>query len=647
MKNMQENKPQDYSTEELRDFVNRADVAYYTTSEPIASDLEYDAFRKELEKRDPASMDKVGAPPQEVKIKLPQNMASLDKIRDDPKALSKWLSAQGHEIVVMDKLDGNSGLLEISPESMNLYSRGDGSYGQSLKHILPTLDIPRIGGWPKRVMIRGELIIPRSRMVPGKNLRNYVSGLLNRRHADNEVSSAGIRFVAYSLVISREIMTLPQQLDWLKERGFEVPFRETLRVVDVTESELVSLLRTRLSVSPYDIDGIVLASAEALERPSAKNPTSVVAFKSMQVHESAIARVIRVEWNVSKDSLMKPVIVFEPVQLSGVTISRATGINAAFIRDNSIGPGAVVKVVRSGDVIPRVVEIVVTSPTGPGLPVEPCEWSSSGVDLVLIGDSQELKIKRLYSTVVSLGAKGVGYGIVEKMFLSGIDRPGKLFAPDLEATLLDVDGFGLVLAKKVSSSLLSALRDATPVDLAVASGSFGRGMGMTKLAILFGEARVREIIQREWVAFQENRDDKTYDYRLLVLPDIAGVGPAATEAFKIGLGEFFEFVIDVNVDLSQRFLDVVAISTVPLKTQELQGRVFAFSGIRDEDLEQKIISHGGQVKSGLVASVDTLVVKSIDPLEESIKVQKALKLGIRIIDIQSFKEDLFNDSRDF
>ena len=636
------------TTQDLISFVQQADVAYYTTATPICSDADYDAKRDELNKRDATWREKIAAV--QGKVDLPINMASLDKIRDDPSALKRFLGLQKTKksLVIMDKLDGNSGLLAVSSTGVNqLYSRGDGIKGQSLSHMLPYIaGVPRSKAGGDDYFVRGELIISREdwSMNPVSqttNARNYLAGLLHRKMVDSEVAGGRIRFVAYSLFMKHRL-DIGEQLNELQNMGFDLPW--SFRVADasdasdaseLSEKRLTLMLEDRIKSSKYDVDGLVLAFENACEPPSVKNPKLSVAFKSAELHETATVTVKIVEWNASKDSYLKPVVHFcESKRLSGVMVSRATGINAAFIEAGGIGPGAVVEIIRSGDVIPKIIRVVSPSPTGAEMPGFPWTWNETMTDAVLddsnVGMSDQVIVQRLLHLVTALGVKGVGPGLLTKMVIGGITTPSELFSPDLGVKLGKIPGFGAVTIDKVSKELLDGLARADAVDLAVGSNEFGRGVGMTKLSLLFSNVQIQDMI------LSSSAQDTFSD--IPDIPDIPGIGQSTTRAFINGLSGFFAFLNDVGINLERdKFPKAADNADKDVTTKCLLGQTFVFSGFRDEDLDARIISVGGRVIDSISSTVTQLVVKE-KGTKKSQKIIKADKLGITVSTREEFEK---------
>ena len=170
-----------------------------------------------------------------------------------------------------------------------------------------------------------------------------------------------------------------------------------LRVLGrVSNQTLAEQLDLRQLDSHYEIDGLVVESNGPHGHSDTGNPAFAFAFKKPVREQGTQSRVIAVLWSPSKDGLLKPCVQYEPIQLEGVVMQFATAHNARYVLDNKIGPGAVVEIVRSGDVVPQIVTVT-TPATDAQMPDTPYTWSKTGVDAVLVDPdkSEIVQIKRL------------------------------------------------------------------------------------------------------------------------------------------------------------------------------------------------------------------------------------------------------------
>lgn len=135
----------------------------------------------------------------------------------------------------------------------------------------------------------------------------------------------------------------------------------------------------------------MITTSEPYERNTSGNPDYAFAFKINSLEDTVETRVIDISWNVSKRGLIKPTVRLEPVDVGGVTIQNATGFNAKFVTENHVGKGAVVQIVRSGDVIPHIVSVIRKGV--PNLPEIEYEWNETQVDFI-VKDQENDDMKR-------------------------------------------------------------------------------------------------------------------------------------------------------------------------------------------------------------------------------------------------------------
>lgn len=374
---------EDTSFDDLLLILKAADHEYYNSdSQSFITDEQYDTLRRYAHELNPthAYFLGVGSEVRGGKVKLPYKMGSLDQVYEGE--ITDWVgewNLQDLFVVLTDKLDGISCLLIYNEEGdlQISYSRGNGIRGaDTFRHIRHFKSVPKNVG--KKMAVRGEVIFKKNNWEqvkniattkagkPYKNLRNCIAGLMNSEAIDNRLYSF-IDFVAYEIV--GDTHSKVEMLADLQKAGFNVPHYDTMfRGKHLTDDVLATYLEHRREQSIYEIDGIVIDVNDAHKRSQMNptretlNPAYSVKYKVADASNQAIATVKEVEWNISKNGYLKPRVRIEPVDLVGVTITHATGFNAKFIRDNMIGPGAKVKITRSGDVIPFIVDVVEPMP---------------------------------------------------------------------------------------------------------------------------------------------------------------------------------------------------------------------------------------------------------------------------------------------
>lgn len=612
------------STQDIAKLLDAASDAYYNTGEAIMTDELFDLVKDTLQTRDPnnPSLKRIGAPIRGEKVELPFWMGSMDKIRDDPKQLQKWKNKYEGQYIVSDKLDGNSAMLIYAKDgSRKLYSRGDGEFGQDISHLVPMIKhIPPNNGIPATgLSVRGELIISKANWEKirdmGANARNVVAGTMNAKHP-NPTITENIDFVAYEM-LKPKTLGPSACLDALDSMGFKVMHRELLASSTLTIDSLSEILVRRRRDSEYEVDGIVVEHDEIHKTVKGKNPAHAFAFKSILTHDEAEVMVKEVEWNVSKDGYMKPTVIFDAVQMAGVTIQRATGFNAAFIEKHVIGPGSRIVVIRSGDVIPYIVRVLTpASSKQPSMPREPYVWGDTHVDIQVASGvaSHDMKLKQMEHFVSALDIKHVAAGTLKRLYEAGHDTIPKLFRLK-EADVLKIDGFKAASSKRIIEGFQQAKTQATCTDMMVASNTFGRGLGKKKIELIV--AAIPSVMEGKVPSMEE-------------LLAIKGAGEETAKAFAVGLPEFFKFMEEIGVPCRPKVAKKVAASS----PSKLANQTVVFTGFRNKAWEEKVAELGGKVTT--TVSKSTSLVVAGDPSESSTKLNKARELGIRIISKEAF-----------
>ena len=607
--------------DEIAEILRKASFEYYKGT-PIITDDIFDIVKDYLEKKDPKNpvLKEIGAPTYGEKVDLPYWMGSLDKIRENEASLDKWKGKYSGKCIISDKLDGNSALLVVKDGTYKMYSRGDGNKGQDISHLIPV-----IGGIPDTLpaglAVRGELIIKKDDWLKlhakgkGANARNAVAGVMHSKKPDSELAAA-TRFVAYEQLHPRVKMS--DSLKSIEEIGFKVVYYKEVSTVDLTMETLSKYLMKRREKSKYDIDGIVIYHDENHRQVKGKNPEYAFAFKSLLTHQEAEVIVKEVEWNASKDGYLKPIIKFDPVTIAGVSIQKATGFNAAFIEKHVIGPGSRIVIIRSGDVIPHVHKILSKSASSkPSMPTIEYDWNDTHVDILLKDKTTDadVMIKRMIYFAKTLEIKGVGPGIIERLYSNGVNTFKKLINVTVEE-LLKIEGFQKKSAENVVRELHESLNKADCLTFMTASNLFGRSIADKKL----------KLIIHKFPKIPEGYEPSESE-----LSNIEGIGRITAKQFLEGLPMFFAFMKELGRDcMPSKPMKVVKSNT------SLEGLIVVFTGIRVKELEELVESHGGKVGSSVSSKTKVVVAK--DPNEESSKIKIAKELGIPVLTVDEFKK---------
>jgi NAD-dependent DNA ligase len=611
------------------DKLRRAAKNYYNAT-PIMTDAEFDELKDFIATRWPSAavLSEIGAPPPAARnrVKLPHFMGSMDKIKDDS-GLSKWATAYPAPYVVSAKLDGVSGMIDFDRRRM--YTRGDGSIGQDVSPLLSLVNI----GTPtntKGLCVRGEFIMKPStferkyKPLGASNPRNFVSGIVNSKTMEPE-KCADVDFICYE-VLSPAGLTQSEQLHLLASCGLNVVYNNaSLARSHLTAEFLTNLLLTwRECMVEYEIDGVIITcDAQAFPHKSGGNPLHSFAFKTASGGQEAEVRVVDVIWTPSQDGYLKPRVRIEPTSIGGVVVEYATGFNGAFIRDSGIGPDAVVRLIRSGDVIPYITETIM--PVTPKLPDDDVEyvWSPTYIDIILVNpdDSDVVREKNITGFFTSLGVDGLSAGNVKRLMTAGFNTIKKIL--DMTPTdFLTVDGFKDKMAAKLHTNIREKFASATLQQILVGSNLIGRG---------FGEKKVAKIFEAYPNVLEERNVAK--------LAAIPGFSQKTATEFMQNVPRFMAFLEEIGweVGMAGVVAQIPAVASGMAGGNKLAGKSCVLTGFRDKELEAAIVAQGGSVTGAVSKNTFALIVKSKEECK-SAKYQAAVKHGVPIYTQQEFKQ---------
>lgn len=628
--------------EEIVEFIQTANHSYYNKGINLVTDEIFDIVKDYLAILQPGHpvLTNIGATVGTTnKVPLPFYMGSLDKIKNDEKVFINWKKKYEGEYVISDKLDGNSGLLVFNTNEVKLYTRGDGIDGQDISHLLPflknTSNLLSDKKINNNVAVRGELIINKNDFDKikdkGANARNTVAGLLNAKIPNMQVAELTM-FVAYEVIFP--VLEPKDQMDFItKKLGIDCVWNQTLKTTQLTLSKLSDTLVERRKMSPYEIDGIVVSHNDTHERLQ-QNPDHSFAFKSVITMEKAEVIVTKVEWNMSKDGIFVPIVHFTPVALDGVTITKAHGFNGKFIKDNVIAPGAVIIIMRSGAVIPYIVEVIKKA-SKPQMPDVDFIWSKTSVDIMVDknalseSNNDELQLKNVEYFFDKVDVHGLSSGIIKKIFHQGFKTVGSIVNITKEQ-LLNVEGFKEKMATKIHKAITDKFVDnGSNIDLFLmidASNILGRGIGSKKVKMICDV--LPDIITKRYIPSTQE------------LVAIKGVEVKTAQLFVTNLPHVFKFFDDNGLFFGKRNKNVHKDDVLPSPTASLRvsGKSFVFSGVRDKPLEDFIVNNGGTVSLSVSSKTSMVIVKDLE--SESSKVTKAKSLGVHIMTLEDFKNDI-------
>ena len=605
------------SEKELSNMIRTANNAYYCDSNPIMSDNEYDILRETtlslypsneaaLEGHTVCNMDV-----DKKKVTLPYEMWSMDKIKPDTNALSNWQKKYIGPYVLSCKLDGVSGLYSTEGAEPKLYTRGNGKVGQDVSHLIPYLSLPT----EKNIVLRGEFIIKKSVFESNykddfANPRNFVAGVINQKKVEPEKYKT-IDFVAYEII--KPILKPSEQFSYIEslENIILVKYENH---VDITNNLLSDLLVNWRESYEYEIDGIICIDDNIYPRVTG-NPEHAFAFKMVLSDQIAEAKVLDVIWTPSKDGYLKPRVQIEPIVLGGVTIEYATGFNAKFIKDNKIGVGSLIKLIRSGDVIPHIVEVIQSS-SEPMMPKDEYVWNSTNVDIML--ENKETNETVINKTITGffkiIGVEGLSTGNIKRIMEAGFNTIPKIIKMTKD-DFLKVEGFKDKLATKISTGISEKIKSTTLPELMQATNIFGRG---------FGEKRFKMILNEEAdiLTSKVSNEEKINKVKM-----ISGMAEKTAKKFVDHIDEFNKWILDAGLEYKLNENQVISenIDT----THPLYNKKFVMTGFRDNDLIEKLKKVGAEMSSSVNKKTFLVIVK--DKNISTGKIDEARKLKLTIM----------------
>ena len=609
---------------EIESMVIVANDAYYNSKNPLLTDNEYDIVREYAEKKYPdnETIKQVGAPITKNKVTLPYNMPSMDKIKPDTNALANWMNKYKGPYVLSCKLDGVSGLYTTEGSEPKLYTRGDGKVGQDVSHLLRVLKLPLRSEGEQGYAIRGEFIIPK-KIFEEKyksqfaNPRNLVSGIVNSKTLDDKTND--LHFVTYEVI--NPPMKVGEQMDTLAELGHEVVKNE--RKNTLSNDELSKTLLDWRANYEYEVDGVIVADDNIHHRKDG-NPEYAFAFKMVISDQMAEAKVVDVLWEASKSGYLKPRVQIEPIKLGGVTIQYATGFNGDFIEKNKIGIGAVIQLIRSGDVIPHI-KSVTTPAESAKMPDMPYTWTKNHVDIVIENVEGDVTVRRKNITefFTKLEVDGLSGKTVEKIMDAGFDTIPKILKMN-KADFAKVKGFKETLINKISDGIRVQVEKASLLDIMAASNMFGRGIG---------ERKIRPILEAEPTILTDPGSQEEKYHKLI---QIKGIGQENAKSFTENIDKFMTFLKDCGLEnkLTEKAMTAEEPKNVD-KSHPLYEKRVVMSGVRDATVKEKLESVGGILEDSIGSKTFVLVVKSKGDKETS-KTKYAKEHNIEIMEPTEF-----------
>ena len=638
---------------ELGEKLREASRAYYQEDREIMSNVEYDALYDTLSALEKETGIVLADSPTvnvgyEAVEQLPKEeherpMLSLDKTKER-EALREFIGE--HPTLLSWKLDGLTIVLTYeNGELIKAVTRGNGIVGEVITNNARVFkNIPLKISFKGRLVLRGEAIITYSDFekinetigdadAKYKNPRNLCSGSV--RQLNNEITAKrNVRFYAFSLVSaegvdfrnSREV-----QFRWLNEQGFEVV--EYRKVTAGTLDEAMDYFAEAVTTNDFPSDGLValyddIAYGESLGT-TAKFPRNAMAFK--WADEMRDTRLLEIEWSPSRTGLINPVAIFEPVELEGTTVSRASVHNISIMKELKLGIGDTIRVYKANMIIPQIAENL----TGSGNAPIPHTCPACGQETVVKKENdveclfcvnpgcpaKKIKSFGLFTSRDAMNIDGLSEATLEKFIARGfIHDFGDIFEISrYKDEIVEMEGFG----QKSYDNLMESLERAKETTLPRVIYSLGiANIGLANA----------KVICRHF----DNDLDRIRHASLEEVSDIDTIGPVIAGNL---VGYFKDEDNNRRLDHLMRFLHIQEDS--PKQEQIFEGMNFVITGSlvhfgNRSEAKELIESLGGKVTGSVTKKTNYLINNDIQ--SNSSKNKKARELGIPILSEEDFRK---------
>ena len=644
--------------EELIEKLSEAAKAYYVDAKEIMTNYEYDALYDRLEALEKETgIILAGSPTQKVGYEVaselpkethPSRMLSLDKTKSREE-LRDWLGAR--EGLLSWKLDGLTVVLTYEGGALTkAVTRGNGEVGEVITANAKTfVNLPVRISHRGSLVLRGEAVITYDEFerINGeisdadakyKNPRNLCSGSV--RQLDSSITAARhVKFYAFTLVSAEgtDFERRRDEMEWLSAQGFETV---EWRLVD-GESVIgaVEDFEKAVEKNPVPSDGLVLTFDDIAYGQSlgttAKAPRDSIAFKwADQIAETVLREI---EWSASRTGLINPVAIFDPVELEGTTVTRASVHNVSIMEDLALGIGDRITVYKANMIIPQIAENLTKS--GSAAPPESCPVcgertrikDENGVRTLWCENpgclAKQIKSFTLFVSRDAMNIEGLSEATIEKLIAKGLvkEQADILRIEDCRDAIVEMEGFG----EKSFANLVASVEKAkstTPERLLYALGIPGIGVANAKT--------IASACGRKWRKITALTKEE--------LLEIDGIGDVLADGYV----KFFK-----DPEKAAGVRDIEALVTLDETEEEkddfFDGLTFVITGSLEfyenrDALKAEIEKAGGKV-SGSVSSKTSYLVNN-DINSTSGKNKKARELGIPVIDEKTVKSWFENKS---
>ena len=638
---------------ELVETLNGAAKAYYQEDREIMSNQEYDSLYDQLEQLEKETgtvltnsptvrvgYEAVNELPKE---EHPSPMLSLDKTKDR-EVLRSFIGE--HRCLLSWKLDGLTIVLTYeNGELVKAVTRGNGIVGEVITNNAKVFkNIPLRIPYKGQLVLRGEAIITYSEFerinetigdadAKYKNPRNLCSGSV--RQLNNEITARrNVRFYAFALVSVQDVdfhNSREQQFIWLKEQGFEVV--EYKVVTSTSLDEAMNYFSTAIMNNDFPSDGLVvtyddIAYGESLGS-TAKFPRNSFAFK--WADEMRETKLVDMEWSPSRTGLINPVAIFEPVELEGTTVSRASVHNISIVKELQLGIGDTIKVYKANMIIPQIAENLTRS--GNLVIPDKCPVCGHEARIRKENDVETLycmnpdcvakKIKSfsLFTSRDAMNIDGLSEATLEKFIAMGfIHNLGDIFEiGKYKDQIVEMEGFG----QKSFDNLMASLEKAKETTLAKVIYSLGiAGIGLANARVI--------------CRYFDDDIEKIRHADAEEINSIEGIGPVLAGS----LADYFSSE-ENNKKLDHLLGHLHLIREETAGEQVFAGKTFVITGSVEHfanrsEAKAFIEARGGKVTGSVTKKTDYLI--NNDKTSGSSKNKKAQELGIPILSEEDFLE---------
>jgi DNA ligase (NAD+) len=616
------------------DFLIEADEYYYSNNEPKYPDSLYDQIKDEFLEKYPDHIYKkqVGHTSQDgIKVKHKQHMGSQGKV-NNLIDLTKWhetnlkkLNVKEFSYMISEKLDGLSLSLEYNNGKLiQGLLRGDGIYGDDITNNVKLIkNIPHNIKNKGNIFVRGELIIKKTvfeeiNMLKQNNdekqlsnPRNAVAGIIRRLDG---VDCDKVSFVAYDVNLD---LHENEKFDLISKLKFETPFFTVANNLEQVQLIWEDYEKTKRNSCIYEIDGLVITIDDKDFQHELgiidNRPRFARAYKFLP--QIVVTKIEDIVWQTGRTGRITPVANVTQVKASGVMVSNVTLHNLSEVLKNKITKNSIIEIKRAGDVIPKFERIIESESDTPIIPEEcpSCHSKTVAEETFLMCYNNECPAKnyeKLLYWVKSLEIKGFGDELVLQLYEKGLVTKISDFYKLTESELIKLDRVGQKLAIKV----LKELNTKTTISFPI----FIKALGISNFS-----DKTAELIEEKF-NIQE----------LLELTDISKLTSIN------GIGDIVANAILSIKTRKNEIKDLLSIITIKEKEKPISalmtGINVCFTGVRDDNVENFIVSNGGKIVSGVSKNLTILVAKDIS--ENSSKLVKAKELGIQILTMPEFKE---------